>query len=417
MRLRTERTHLFAPNIQIVQKVSIYGVPSIQALENAIRNACDLQESLNCKIVIDESGESRYEKTKVVVPINIVYEEWETIAIKQARTRMQIEEGELIRFFLIPKKCETELVIVAHHLAGDGNSITYLIEDIMNILSGEKLSFKKLKIIEGQDLPKESNMPFLTKLYIKNLNNKWLKERKLYSFTDCKQVFKEYWSHIDHDFFYHEFTKEETEYICQYAKKAAVTVNSLLTTVMLAIYSKKADVGLAVSIRGNYRGMANLVSGIAFKYKYKKRMSLIKNAQGVHKVIKKKLINPKINYFVLRFLDLLDGPFIDSACVNRYVHKIGNPSNTLCNLMQYSENLRDIGVSNLMKVDIRSNYGEMRIDHLVFLPPIVPYARRICGAVTLEGKLNLTMHIVKDEMFQEEQIYFKNLILRLQDLK
>ena len=186
---------------------------------------------------------------------------------------------------------------------------------------------------------------------------------------------------------------------------------------MLATYSKKADVGLAVSIRENYRGMANLVTGIAFKYKYKNRMSLIKNAQGVHKVIKKKLINPKINYFVLRFLDLLDGPFIDSACVNRYVHNIGNPSNTLCNLMQYSENLRDIGVSNLMKVDIRSNYGEMRIDHLVFLPPIVPYARRICGAVTLDGKLNLTMHIVKDEMFQEEEIFFKNLILRLQDLK
>jgi hypothetical protein len=63
----------------------------MQALENAIRNACDLQESLNCKIIIDEDGESRYEKTKVAVPITIVYEEWGTIAIKQARIRMRID--------------------------------------------------------------------------------------------------------------------------------------------------------------------------------------------------------------------------------------------------------------------------------------------------------------------------------------
>ena len=417
MKLITERIDLFAPNIQVVQKVSIYGVPSIQALETAIRSACGLQESLKCKIVIDEDGESKYEKTKVVVPITIVNGDWEAIVIKQARIRMRIEEGELIRFFLIPKKCEIELVIIAHHLAGDGNSITYLIEDIMNILSGEKLSIKKLKIIEGQDFPIESRMPFLTKLYIRNLNNKWLRERKIYSFTDCKQVFKEYWSQIDHDFFSHEFTKEETEYICQYAKKADVTVNSLLTTVMIDTYNIKTDVGLAVSIRENYRGMANLVTGIAFKYKYRRRKSFIKNAQEVHKIIKKKLIRPKNKYFALLFLDLLDGPFIDSACVNRYVQKVGNPSNTLCKLMQYSENLRDIGISNLMKVDIRSNYGKMRIDHLVFLPPIVPYGRRICGVVTLEGKLNLTIHFVKDEMFQWEQLFFDKTILRLKDLE
>lgn len=417
MRLITERTHLFAPNIQVVQKVSIYGISSIQSLENAIRSACDLQESLNCKIVIDEKGESKYEKTRAIVPINIVYEDWKTLVLQQARIRMQIEEGELIRFFLIPKTSETELVIIAHHLAGDGSSITYLIEDIMNILSGENPSFKKLKIIKGQDLPKESRMPFLPKLYIKSLNNRWLRERKIYSFIDCKEVFKEYWNHIDHDLFSHEFTKEETEYICQYAKKADITVNSLLTTVMLDTFGKEADVGLAVSIRENYRGMANLVTGIAFKYKYKNRKGLVKNAQGVHKVIRKKVIRPKNRYFVLRFLDLLDGPFIDSACVNRYVRKVGNPSNTLCKLMQYSENLRDIGISNLMKVDIRCNYGKMRIDHLVFLPPIVPYGRRICGVATLEGKLNLTMHIVKDEMFQSEEIYFKNIIQRLQDLK
>lgn len=417
MRLITERTHLFAPNIQVVQKVSIYGVSSIQALEKAIRSACSFQESLNCRIVIDEDGEFRYEKTEVIIPITIAYEDWKTLALKQARIRMRIEEGELIQFILIPKKCEIEMVIIAHHLAGDGVSITYLIEDILNILSGEKLSFKELKIIEEQDLPKESRLPFLTRLYIKKLNNRWLRERKIYSFTDCKEVFEEYWNHMDHDFFSHEFTKEETESICQYAKKADITLNSLLTTVMLEVFGNKAEVGIAVSVRENYRGMANLVTGVAFKYKYKKKISLIKNAQEVHKVIKKKLIHPKKKYLVLHFLSLLDGPFIDSACVNRYVRKVGDSTNKLCNLMQYSDNPRDLGISNLMKVDIRCDYGETRIDHLVFLPPIVPYGRRICGVSTLEGKLNLTMHIVKDEMFQWEQLYFNNVISSLQDLK
>lgn len=64
-----------------------------------------------------------------------------------------------MRIFVMPAGEETGLLVMAHHLAGDGKSMVYFLEDIMRALSGEKLVFKLMNLITNDMFPPHSRLP------------------------------------------------------------------------------------------------------------------------------------------------------------------------------------------------------------------------------------------------------------------
>lgn len=93
-----------------------------------------------------EHGFAYYEKIPVsYCKIEIVNENknWIEIMGQNEKIPFAIDKGELVRVFIIPSEDKTQIMIMAHHLAGDGKSIIYFVKDIMNALSAIPLTYKQ----------------------------------------------------------------------------------------------------------------------------------------------------------------------------------------------------------------------------------------------------------------------------------
>ena len=65
-------------------------------------------------------------------------------------------------------KQEITLLIMAHHLVGDGKAILVLLEDIVNSLAGKHVDYKSMELIDEKSLSRKANLLFLLLLVSDN---------------------------------------------------------------------------------------------------------------------------------------------------------------------------------------------------------------------------------------------------------
>lgn len=65
---------------------------------------------------------------------------------------------------------------------------------------------------------------------------------------------------------------------------------------------------------------------------------------------------------------------------------------------------RDLGVTNLMKIDIQGNYVNFQINDIIFIPPKISYTKNIVGISTFGDKLTVTYHRMKSEKTPKQTI-------------
>ena len=61
--------------------------------------------------------------------------------------------------------------------------------------------------------------------------------------------------------------------------------------------------------------------------------------------------------------------------------------------MNYGKKKKDLSITNLMRVDIRTDYGGFRIRDIAFVPPVVSYGENLIGIITLNDTMIVTQHI------------------------
>lgn len=351
----SERVDLFEPNIYIQFLVQITGEPSTDDLVLVVKSAFAANEATLSRIVLEKDGTAFYEKMVVsACNVTVIQKDWKDIIIENERVPFNIRQVELMRVFVIPSDGETSLLIMAHHLVGDGKSITYFLEDVMKVLSGEKLKFKPLHLITKNSLPKQSEFLLFLKLY----------------------------------------------------------ANSFITTAFLEANRANNTIGIAVDARLDHnRSMSNQATGISVDYTYSKKISFAENAKIVHQKAHKKLDNLIMKYFILQFIPLFKPTLIDSVLLHTYDLYQNKTTQKLAKVMGYKEGkTRDLGITNLTKLDIPSTYGSYRIKNALFIPPVVSYSKHIIGVSTMEDGMTISYHFMNTQNKTEEQEFFKRAI-------
>lgn len=381
----TERVNLFEPNVYIKFIVKIKGITKPEKLADAVKKAFTVNEAAMSKIVLEESGAAYYEQVeesgcKVTIAQGEVFE----IIRENERKPFELERGELMRVFIIPSGSNAQLLVMAHHLAGDGKSIVYFLEDVMRILSGETRQFKPMRIVTKEDFPAGEKLPPYVRLFVNVMNKKWTKSGKNFTWEDYYLVHRKYWeshnSHIEQK----TVSGEELNKLKDDAKKIGVSVNSYIVTALLREVGKESEVGIPVNVREQNHSMANWVTGIRINYQYAKKKSFGENAKKVHQEIYKKLESLCIKYFVFLFLAELEPSLIDSVLL--YVHGCyrNKLSEKLAKAMGYlGEKKRDLGVTNLGEIGVPRKYGEYEIEEVAFIPPAVSYVKKGFGVITV----------------------------------
>ena len=386
----TERPNLFEPNVYITVCVEITGKICPHKLTVAIMQAFEANEATMSKIVL-EQGVAYYEKlpaSNCKIEIANENQNWIELVKQNEKVPFAIDQGELVRVFMIPFEDKTQIMIMAHHLAGDGKSIIYFVKDIMNALSDIPLNYKPLTLL-GRDFT-QKELSVSAKLYARYCKLKW--SNRSFTWQHYYNLHNKYWATVSSDIQYETLSVEETQKIIESAKEIGCSVNSYLVTMLLQKYQKRCEVGIPVSIReGKNEAMSNLTSGISINYKYDIKKSFTANAIQVHKKITRMLKRNKI--FVLQFLAELPMTLIDAVLLSKYDFCNDCLAEKTAKVMGYSgKKKRDIGVTNLTVIDIPVVYGNYKIGNIIFIPPAVSYSHNIIGVSTFNGRMTISYH-------------------------
>ena len=390
-KIETERVDLFDVNIIITMVVRLEKQVSSEELSAAFDKAIRVHEVLNSKVIIEETGEAFYTDNDTPrSSFNVTQMSLFELITQNEKIRFRIEEGEWIRGFDSPEG----LVFMMHHLGGDGKSLLYFIETFMSALAGGTPAYVPFRNLTLDNLPADSKIPFFYEPIVRSWNRKWLKVKKVFTFEDLDKAHESFWKN-------HRTKTEITRYegadlkqLIQSAKDADVTLTSYLIAEMSKDIPGKTDAGLAVDGRtdGN-RSMGNQATGISVEFSYDAGKSVADNARTVQKLMKKKLSNDRYRYFVLQFMGRLDDTLKDALNLEHAGYFHSSISSYLAELLGYGSKARDISVTNLTRADIPLEYGDHRITEIIFIPPVVSYAKNVIGIVTAGDVMYVTRHI------------------------
>ncbi|MFA9398155.1 MAG: hypothetical protein ACERKV_07810, partial [Clostridiaceae bacterium] len=287
---------------------------------------------------------------------------------------------------------------------------------IMNALNGKKIILKKIRNLPIENIPKDCEMPFLIRLYINYYNYVWKKNGEVFSVEDSKKIHNIYWKKHKTTIRVEHFSSLEQNRLVKKAKQANVRLTSYILTGFCESKAGKISTGVAVDGRIDHnRNMGNQATGITVNFKYNKKLSFSQNARSIQKKIDKKLNCTWKKYFVLNFMGSLSGTLIDSIymylsgiCKNKIAEKLAKS-------LGYSENLRDLSITNLTKLDIPNKYGPYSIRDFLFIPPIISYGKRLIGIATLGDEMYITYNLIENFEIDFEINYFDSVMGRLKE--
>ena len=304
------------------------------------------------------------------------------------RTPFALSRGELVRVFLTEENQQAILLIHAHHLVGDGKSVLILLNDIANSLNKQTLTYKPMLAVDRDFLEKRAKLPEMTKIYLETVNRKWKKNGKSFTWDDYDAIHEKYWMQYTSDIQLKSYNVNEIKEKCP----DKVSLNSYLITELLREHPACKVVGIPVSIRED-DGMSNQVSAVTIKHQYRPQETVEVNAQRVHRAIYKKLGNRMMKHFILLFMERLCPSLIDAVLLQSHGCFQNKLTERMAKVMGYTGNSgRDLGITNLNKIDIQGAYGEFAIEDIIFVPPKVSYAKNVIGISTYKDKLTVCYH-------------------------
>lgn len=401
----SERVNLFEPNVSIAFLVEITGKPSADDVVSAVKSAFAANEATLSRVVLEKDGMAFYEKmNESACSVTVTWKDWKELIKENERVPFHIRQGELMRVFVIPSGGNISLLLMAHHLVGDGKSVVYFLEDVMKALVGGTLEYKPLHVITPDILSTASGLPMFYKLYVDNFNRKWKRSGRSFDWDDYNQIHRTYWKDRRSEVLCELFPREQLNRMQQSAKEIGVSVNSYLTTAFLEANRKNSIVGMAVNARiDQNRSMSNQTTGISVEYAYAEKLSFAENARNVHQKVREKLDNPVKKYFVLQFLSLFTPTLIDSVLLYTYGLYQNRVTRKLAEVMGYKGGkTKELGITNLTRLDIPNTYGSYSIRSVVFVPPVVSYAQNIIGISTIEDEMAITYHYMRSNEDGEE---------------
>ena len=118
--------------------------------------------------------------------------------------------------------------------------------------------------------------------------------------------------------------------------------------------------------------------------------------------------SPVTRWFILRFLTLFTPSLLDSVLFAAHDLYGNKTSLELAEVMGYrGGKIRELGVTNLGILDIPDTYERYGLKDMLFIPPVVSYAKHIIGVVTMRDGMRISYHFMDGMDKEKEQSFFE----------
>lgn len=390
--LLLERSFLFDPNVYMTVVVTIEGDVSEEELCEAVKKAYTQNQTTMSKIVLDEQGKLYLEKMEETgCKVFVDKRDWVELLRENERKPFRLEEGELIRTFIIPRGKQKDIYLMAHHVSGDGGALLILAEDIFDNIEGREVEYKPTKVITSEESMKRGNLNFLQKLGLKSLSQKWGENKKIFGWDDYYKVHEEYWENRRTEIGFHAIDDSRLDELKAECKKLGVTVNTyLVTKLMQEYYPSAKKLGIPISVRGEERSISCLVSSATPHAQYDTNKEFVENLVNIDKAIKKDLKNDGETYKIPQFIAISDPTLVYAAYINDTLKNMENAQvDKMADILglQGGSDRINLGITNLREITFPSVYNRFKITSVMPVAPMIATTETLFTISTYNGKM------------------------------
>lgn len=413
-----ERNFYQNPSMYLVTKVTVIGEYNRNRLEDAITEMERVHPIITYVLEEGEEGKVYFAK-KEDIKVNVKYfekksqDDWLSIAREEEFVPLEFDKEPSLRFLIIHGKEDFDIVILGHHLLGDGKSYQYLMHDLLEVYCNgtQNLPIQETRFIrDTEDMPKESELPSEFVEAIQAVNKQWSSIRRQYTREEYEKLFTDYHEIHGLGLAVESIDKEKYPLLISRCKEHGVTVNSALVTAFTAVLYKlskeKQRATIAVNLRDQLkfstnRCIANYSSAISPKLQYNEEDTFWSNVEHIHKLLKEELNQPSKTFAILQLFCLMDGSIFDS------LYQAGNGTYQGAILMEvirllgFENREQGFDLSNLGVININPKMGKYSIkDYVFFANPTTSYDFTV-GVATFNEQLNLAICYKKNTIRKE----------------
>ena len=440
-KLSIERIYLTRPMNYVVMNAVIKGYIAKKDLNLALNSLIRKHQFLRARIELDKEGcawfvnqeeklvneDSLQFKFEIRCYNDLSLNDVEVLMAKEHTRFFDILEGPLIRFSLVHNIIEdqphTMLLITSHHSICDGLSLSYLIKDILMIIS-KTTQYVRYEppppMIDKKYIP-ERKTPLLTRILLKIINRIWKKRNISFSQQNYYELYRKFWKTYDEPYIILEkFSERVTLQLMKKCRNHQVSVHSALMTAFLMAQTHfqgdkepyLRDFHMPIDIRDRLHIPAGERMGfyavsMILKHNIGLRKSFWENTKAIHKQIQKWLASNAI--YRLNTITFFDPLMLDSL----YFEKLGLIQNKISRFilkkMGISKKIAGVAVTNLGKLNIPTIYGEYELKEIYGPSVYTEILEKVIGVTTINNQLCLTVTSGKDlidRMEVEKQVSF-----------
>lgn len=388
----TERAHFMCPNMHfgIMAKIeSNYDEGQLRQSIDTLQKAHPFLQSL----IAEETDTGRYYyqiQDYLNIPVMVKEEvalwqqDYEEISVRGWNVKKEC----LLKVVVYSKENEFQILFIAHHLLCDGRGLLQLVKEFAeHYADGVIPQFAQECLIQGlNDLPPNSDLPFISKLIIGDANKRWKKEGQQVMYEEYNAFERAYIQ--KHNMKREIFTvcNQELEKMLALCKQHSVTVNDWLIAKMM-LEENTNKVVIAADIRNQvkcYRqgAMGNYSTAFSVSVK-KKEENVITLAKRVASQVINICQHPQKEMLVLACYIHMLPELIDAVAIST-LGDFGSKAGTFVGRNMFGYGLQNgYSITNLGK--IQSNI----IAEAVFIPPASPANKKTWGVLTVNNHMKI----------------------------
>jgi NRPS condensation-like uncharacterized protein len=351
--------------------------------------------------------------------------DWQTWYKKTDNNAFDFLQGPLIKFCVIVGE-HTEIIILGHHIIGDGIGYLNLVKDILLALDNRIDIIPQLVPQKREDLYFKDTilLDAGVKSFAFGLNEEWKQNRANFSEKEYLEFFEQYRSKYVPNLYMASIEGDSLKKLLVKGKSNGLTVNETISSAfslaaMEILNKDEIRLGIAANIRNELVSepnncMGNFVTGISTMAHYDRAKDFMSNAKTIAGLTNEQLSNVKNRHLAVHFLNEFEKDLIESTLFAAYGLFEHPASKKLAELMGERSKNKGLGISNLGRYDFK-NYNTIRIIDIQFIGPAFPANLLTVGAITINNKLNLCLRYNEGEtgMKTIEKIYEKAIELMI----
>lgn len=389
---------LFEPSVYITLLASIEGDVATEEIKEAVAKVYTQNETTMSKVVL-ENGNVYFEQlSQSGCKVFVDSREWQEIMHESEQSAFRINEGELVRTYIIPGENGYTLFIMAHHIMGDGKALLMLLEDILCNLTGKEVEYRPLNRAGAEKFPYDQKLPMISDVAIKAFNAMWKKKGTAFTWQDYYKVHEKFWRGRQSDIRFEVIEKEQLQDMKTECKQLRLTVNSYIVTKLLQKQGECKNFCCPISIRGENRSISNLVILVRMNYQYNERKSFGENAAEVHKVIKRHMEDRGKKYFIAISLGKIKPTLLDSALLYAHGGYENKISKKVAQLFGYAgDNKTHLSVTNLQNIHLEDDYGRFRLKDISLVAACMSATKNVACVSTFRDKMKISYCSIKNQ--------------------